>query len=115
MIYGKLPVVFLSTIASEKKDNTNSKIAAYLLDGHVKTVPAAGVVADVALMIADGRVKLLDFGVRLLDGGQQFFPEGGIALFFRQFAISHSHTAKRLRQGVHGRGGGVVQLETIVQ
>ena len=32
MIYGKLPVVFLSTIASEKKDATNSQIAAFLLD-----------------------------------------------------------------------------------
>ena len=31
MIYDKLPVVFLSTIASEKKDATNSLIATYLL------------------------------------------------------------------------------------
>ena len=32
MIYGKLPVVFLSTIASEKKGSTNSVIASYILD-----------------------------------------------------------------------------------
>lgn len=31
MIYDKLPVVFLSTIASEKKDTTNSLIASYIL------------------------------------------------------------------------------------
>lgn len=32
MIYDKLPIVFLSTIASEKKDSTNSQIATYILD-----------------------------------------------------------------------------------
>ena len=32
MIYGKLPIVFLSTIASEKKDSTNSQIASHILD-----------------------------------------------------------------------------------
>ena len=32
MIYGKLPVVFLSTIATEKKDSTNSQIATYILE-----------------------------------------------------------------------------------
>ena len=32
MIYDKLPIVFLSTIASEKKDSTNSQIASYILD-----------------------------------------------------------------------------------
>ena len=42
MIYGKLPVVFLSTIASEKKDNTNSQIAAYLLD-HLEESRSMGI------------------------------------------------------------------------
>lgn len=32
MIYGKLPVVFLSTIASEKNGSINSVIASYILD-----------------------------------------------------------------------------------
>lgn len=32
MIYDKLPIVFLSTIASEKKGSTNSQIASYILD-----------------------------------------------------------------------------------
>ena len=32
MIYGKLPVVFLSAVASEKKGSTNSLIASYILD-----------------------------------------------------------------------------------
>ncbi|MDD8048979.1 MAG: MurR/RpiR family transcriptional regulator [Thomasclavelia sp.] len=32
MIYDKLPVVFLSTIASERKDSTNSQIATYILN-----------------------------------------------------------------------------------
>lgn len=32
MIYGKLPVVFLSTLASEKQDSTNSQIARYILE-----------------------------------------------------------------------------------
>lgn len=32
MIYDKLPIVFLSTMASEKKDSTNSQIASYILD-----------------------------------------------------------------------------------
>ena len=32
MLYGKLPIVFLSTLASEKKDSTNSQIATYLLN-----------------------------------------------------------------------------------
>ena len=32
MIYGKLPVVFLSVIASEKNGSTNSVIASYLLE-----------------------------------------------------------------------------------
>lgn len=31
MIYDKLSIVFLSTIASEKKDSTNSHIASYIL------------------------------------------------------------------------------------
>ena len=42
MIYGKLPVIFLSTIASEKKDNTNSQIAAYLLD-HLEESRSMGI------------------------------------------------------------------------
>ena len=32
MLYGKLPIVFLSTLASEKKDSTNSQIVSYLLN-----------------------------------------------------------------------------------
>ena len=32
MIYGKLPVVFLSTIASEKNGSTNCVIATYILE-----------------------------------------------------------------------------------
>ena len=32
MIYGKLPVVFLSVIASEKAGSTNSMIASYILE-----------------------------------------------------------------------------------
>lgn len=32
MLYGKLPIVFLSTLASEKKDSTNSQIATYLIN-----------------------------------------------------------------------------------
>lgn len=32
MIYDKLPIVFLSTIASERKDSTNSQIASYILN-----------------------------------------------------------------------------------
>ena len=32
MIYGKLPVVFLSAVASEKRGSTNSLIASYILD-----------------------------------------------------------------------------------
>lgn len=32
MIYDKIPVVFLSTIASEKNNSTNSQIASYILD-----------------------------------------------------------------------------------
>lgn len=42
MIYGKLPVVFLSTIASEKKDATNSQIAAFLLD-HLQEAEHMGI------------------------------------------------------------------------
>lgn len=42
MIYQKLPVVFLSTIASEKKGSTNSEIATYLLD-HLNEVQKIGI------------------------------------------------------------------------
>ena len=42
MIYDKLPVVFLSTIASEKKDATNSLIASYILE-HLQTMQDIGI------------------------------------------------------------------------
>lgn len=42
MIYDKLPVVFLSTIASEKKDATNSLIASYILE-HLEKMQDIGI------------------------------------------------------------------------
>ena len=42
MIYGKLPVVFLSVIASEKNGTTNSVIASYLLE-HMEEVKNLGI------------------------------------------------------------------------
>lgn len=42
MIYGKLPVVFLSTIASEKNGSTNSVIASWILD-HMDEVRGMGI------------------------------------------------------------------------
>lgn len=42
MIYGKLPIVFLSTLASEKSGSTNGIIARYLLD-HLDEVQDLGI------------------------------------------------------------------------
>ena len=42
MFYGKLPIVFLSTLASEKKDSTNSQIATYLLN-HLDDIKDIGI------------------------------------------------------------------------
>ena len=42
MIYGKLPVVFLSVIASEKSGSTNSSIASYILE-HMDEVKDTGI------------------------------------------------------------------------
>ena len=42
MLYGKLPIVFLSTLASEKKDSTNSQIATYLLN-HLDGIKDIGI------------------------------------------------------------------------
>jgi len=42
MIYGKLPVVFLSVIASEKNGSTNSVIATYILN-HMDEVKGLGI------------------------------------------------------------------------
>ena len=42
MPYGKLPIVFLSTLASEKKDSTNSQIATYLLN-HLDGIKDIGI------------------------------------------------------------------------
>lgn len=42
MLYGKLPVVFLSTLASEKKDSTNSQITTYLLN-HLDDIRDIGI------------------------------------------------------------------------
>lgn len=42
MLYDKLPIVFLSTMASEKKDATNSQIASYILD-HLEDVSHMGI------------------------------------------------------------------------
>lgn len=42
MIYPKLPIVFLSTIASEKAGSTNSQIASYILD-HLSEVKDMGI------------------------------------------------------------------------
>lgn len=42
MIYGKLPVVFLSVIASEKSGSTNSAIATYILE-HMDEVKDLGI------------------------------------------------------------------------
>ena len=42
MLYGKLPIVFLSTLASEKKDSTNSQIATFLLN-HLDDIKDIGI------------------------------------------------------------------------
>ena len=42
MIYDKLPIVFLSTVASERKDSTNSQIASFILD-HLDEVQNLGI------------------------------------------------------------------------
>jgi len=42
MIYGKLPIIILSVINSEKKGSTNSTIAEYLL-GHIEEVKGLGI------------------------------------------------------------------------
>lgn len=42
MIYGKLPIVFLGTLASEKSGSTNSVIASYILN-HLKTLQDIGI------------------------------------------------------------------------
>lgn len=42
MIYSKLPVVFLSTLASEKKGSTNGMIATYILD-HLENMHDIGI------------------------------------------------------------------------
>ena len=42
MLCGKLPIVFLSTLASEKKDSTNSQIATYLLN-HLDDIKDIGI------------------------------------------------------------------------
>ncbi len=42
MIYEKLPIVFLSTLVSDKKDSTNSQIAAYILD-HIDYLQDIGI------------------------------------------------------------------------
>ena len=42
MIYDKLPIVFLSTIASDKQVTTNSTIATYILD-HLDTMQQKGI------------------------------------------------------------------------
>lgn len=42
MIYDKLPIVFLSTLASEKKDTTNSQIATYIL-AHLEQMQNMGI------------------------------------------------------------------------
>lgn len=42
MIYDKLPIVFLSTIASERKNSTNSQIATYILN-HLEQVQNIGI------------------------------------------------------------------------
>ena len=42
MIYDKLPIVFLSTLVSEKNGSTNSQIAAYILN-HLEEVQNLGI------------------------------------------------------------------------
>lgn len=42
MLYDKLPIVFLTHLASEKQDSTNSQIAAYLLN-HIEDVKQLGI------------------------------------------------------------------------
>ena len=42
MLYGKLPIIFLSTLASEKKDSTNRQIATYLLN-HLDDIKDIGI------------------------------------------------------------------------
>ena len=42
MIYGKLPVVFLSVMATEKKGSTNSVIASYILE-HMEDMRDLGI------------------------------------------------------------------------
>ena len=92
MIYGKLPVVFLSTIASEKKNTINSQIAEFLLN-HLDEAAQMGIreMADACSVSVSSlsrfcrEIGLRDFAElrELLSANDRYFqtaPSGQTAL-----------------------------------
>lgn len=93
MIYPKLPVVFLSTIASEKEGSTNSQIASYLLN-HLEACSIMGIremaehchVAVSSISRFCKEIGLRDFAElrELLSGTDLYFQESSSALSAKQ-------------------------------
>lgn len=93
MIYPKLPIVFLSTIASEKADSTNSQIASYLLD-HLDEVKDMGIkemASQCHVAISSISRFCKEIGLRdyvelreLLTGTELYFEESSPADYSKQ-------------------------------
>ena len=92
MIYPKLPIVFLSTIASEKADATNSQIASYIL-AHLDEVRDMGIkdiahqchVAVSSISRFCKEIGLRDYAElrELLTGTELYFEESSLDVYTR--------------------------------
>lgn len=100
MIYGKLPVVFLSTIASEKNGSTNCVIASYILD-HLDELKGMGIkdIADKCCVAVSSISRFCkDIGLRdfvelkeLLLTTDFYFEEQSQSLSFKQRMNDYHH------------------------
>ena len=95
MIYGKLPVIFLSTLASEKNHSTNSIIASYILE-HREDVKNMGI-KDLA---SECRVAMSSISRFCKDIGLRDFAELRELLLFNDMYFEEQSQSLSLHQRI---------------
>ncbi len=110
MIYSKLPVVFLSTIASEKNGSINCMIASYLLD-HLKEVQNIGIKE----MADKCHVAMSSISRFCKEIGLRDFTELKELLNCSQFYFEEQSDSKTFEQRIHDYNQKITESITMVE
>ena len=110
MIYSKLPVVFLSTIASEKNGSTNCMIASYILD-HLNEVQNIGIKE----MADKCHVAMSSISRFCKEIGLRDFAELKELLNCSQFYFEEQSDSKTFEQRIHDYNQKITESITMVE